>query len=102
MTDEVLALACEEISAEDWQRTPASVKRLLLTLASEVAELKQRVAVLEEENRLLCEQLAGNSQNSSRPPSSDGPGTKAMRGSQGPSGKKRGAQRGHKGHGCCS
>lgn len=98
MTDEVLALAGEEISADDWQRTPASVKRLLLALASEVAELKQRLAVLEEENRLLREQLAGNSQNSSRPPSSDKPGTKALRSSQAPSGKKRGAQRGHKGH----
>lgn len=98
MTDEVLTLAGEEISAEDWQRTPASVKRLLLALAGEVAELKQRVAVLEEENRLLREQLTGNSQNSSRPPSSDKPGTKALRSSRAPSGKKRGGQPGHRGH----
>jgi transposase len=104
MTDELLALAGEEISAEDWERTPASVKRLVMALASEVAGLKQRVLVLEEENRLLREQLAGNSQNSSRPPSSDtlagtgGAGTASARISKRPSGKKRGAQRGHKGH----
>jgi transposase len=98
MTDEVLALAGEEISAEDWQRTPASVKRLLLASASEVAELKERVALLEEENRLLREQLASNSQNSSRPPSSDGPGAKAPRSSRATTGKKRGGQPGHQGH----
>jgi len=69
MTEEPLALAAAGISADDWQRTPISVKRLLMALAGEVAELKQRMAVLEEENRLLREQLAGNSQNSSRPPS---------------------------------
>jgi transposase len=98
MQTEPLALNLEGVSEEDWQDTPASVKQLLLALMAEVAELKGRVSRLEEENRQLREQLAGNSGNSSLPPSSDGPGAMAERVKKHPSGRKRGAQKGHRGH----
>jgi transposase len=88
----------EGVSAEDWQRTPASVKQLLVMLMQEVIELKQRVALLEEENHHLREQLASNSGNSSLPPSSDGPAAAPQRPEKHPSGRKRGAQKGHQGH----
>ncbi len=97
MKTELLALNLEGVSGDDWQDTPASVKQLLSALMAEVTELKGRVARLEEENRHLREQLAGNSRNSSLPPSSDGPAA-PERAEKQPSGKKRGAQKGHQGH----
>lgn len=93
-----LALNLEGVSDEDWQDTRASVKQLLLALMAEVTELKGRVSRLEEENRCLREQLAGNSGNSSLPPSSDGPGSMAKRIKKQASGRERGAQKGHQGH----
>ncbi|MEW6499594.1 MAG: IS66 family transposase, partial [Cyanobacteriota bacterium] len=89
-----------EISAEDWAKTPPSVKALveyLMKEVAEIAELKARVSKLEEENRYLREQLGRNSGNSSQPPSTDGPGQKVTNKQQG-SGKKRGGQKGHRGH----
>jgi transposase len=55
-----------------------------------IAQLMQRVRVLEEQVHL-------NSSNSSKPPSSDGPG-RGNRAARRASGRKRGAQPGHKGH----
>ncbi len=98
MQTKPLALNLEGVSEEDWQDTRASVKQLLLALMAEVAELKGRVSRLEEENHCLREQLAGNSGNSSLPPSSDGPGAMAERVKKHPSGRKRGAQKGRRGH----
>jgi hypothetical protein len=98
METEPLALNFEGVSGEDWQDTPASVKQLLLALMAEVSELKGRIARLEEENHCLREQLAGNSRNSSLPPASDGPGAVAEGVKKQPSGRKRGAQKGHRGH----
>jgi transposase len=56
----------------------------IATQAAEIVELKRR--------------LGENSSNSSKPPSSDPPGTRADRAGASPSGKRRGGQRGHKGH----
>lgn len=61
-----------------------------------VAQAEQ-LAVLQAQVRLLQERVNLNSRNSSKPPSSDGPGSgnrAARRASQ----RKRGAQPGHKGH----
>lgn len=54
-----------------------------------IQQLMQRLSVLEERVNL-------NSRNSSKPPSSDGPGT-PPRASRAPSGKRLGGQPGHKG-----
>lgn len=68
-------------------------------LLMEVKRLNARVLELEKENALLRSQLSQNSQNSHRPPSSDGMNRQASRKSglpkSGP--KKLGGQVGHKG-----
>ena len=56
----------------------------------------ERVAQLEAENAELRARLGQNSQNSSKPPSSDPPGT--PREPKVPTGRSRGGQPGHKGH----
>ena len=69
-------------------------------LEQELLAARERIRLLEEENRVLRARLGGDSSNSSRPPSSDGPGAKAKRrrrGKRKPSGRKAGGQPGHKG-----
>jgi len=79
------------VSTEDWAATPPVVQELVLSLAATVQQLTHRMADLEERQRQT-------SRNSSKPPSSDPPGTppRAQRTS---SGRKRGGQKGHRGHG---
>lgn len=61
-----------------------------------IEKLEQTVSALEERVRELEARLAQNSTNSSQPPSSDGPGV--VREPRKPTGKKRGGQKGHRGH----
>jgi transposase len=65
-------------------------------LEAKVAWLMDEVARLRAENQELRAQLAKNSQNSSKPPSSDAPGVERPR--KEPTGRKPGGQPGHKGH----
>lgn len=72
---------------------PEALVDIILALQEQVQILTQRVQQLED-------QINKNSQNSSKPPSSDGlkkpkPAPKSLRKR---SGKKRGGQKGHKGH----
>jgi len=77
---------------------------LIVRLFAVVEDLQARVTLLEAENQALCAEvkelrgkLAKNSQNSSKPPSTDGyqkPKPKSLRK---PSGKKSGGQKGHPG-----
>jgi transposase len=76
------------VSKEDWAATPASVLRWVIELRAENQELKKRLAAIEE-------RLNTNSTNSSKPPSSDPPGT--LRNRHKPSGKPKGGQPGHPG-----
>jgi len=61
-----------------------------------IADLEREVAALKAQVAELLARLGQNSQNSSKPPSSDPPGT--QRDSKAPTGRARGGQPGHKGH----
>ena len=79
------------ITEEDWNRTPPAVQAVVMALWQQVAALQAEVAQLRE-------QLGRNSQNSSKPPSSDAPSA-PPRPKRAPSGRKPGGQPGHTGHG---
>jgi hypothetical protein len=80
-----------EITEQEWEQTPLSVKLLIKHL---VENFDKRIEKLEEENRYLKEQIARNSSNSSLPPSSN---SQAFKEEKRPkkSEKKRGGQKGH-------
>jgi len=79
------------IPEEDWKQTPFSVQVIIIALM-------KHITGLEKEMDELKEQINKNSQNSSKPPSSDG-----LRKSSKPkaesTGRKIGGQKGHHGHG---
>jgi transposase len=75
-----------------------AVVAALLALSAQVAALEARLAKQEERIAELERRLNRNSRNSSLPPSADPPGAPARK--RGPSsGRGRGAQHGHEGHG---
>ena len=83
-----LMSAIEQLEASGEVLSPA-VRAVIERLEKTIAELQERVRELEA-------RLALNSTNSSKPPSSDGPGV--PRPAKKPKGRKRGGQPGHKGH----
>jgi transposase len=78
-----------EINDRDWEQTPMPVRQVILQLSETLTGLKQRIQELEA-------RLGQNSQNSSRPPSSDAPRQRAKRKKSKGQGKP-GARKGHKG-----
>jgi transposase len=86
------------ISEADWLATPAAVRGFLLAQQQEIEELRGQLTALATELACLREQISRSSRNSSRPPSSDGPGFKPPERRKG-SGRKRGGQPGHPGAG---
>ncbi len=82
------------IPKELWDRIPAAAQAALSAL---IGNLQSEVAALRQQVADLTARLSQNSQNSSRPPSSDGPAVK-RRPPREPSGRRRGAQPGHEYH----
>ena len=84
-----------------WDRIPPDAQAAVLTLVERyeqtIVRLEQTVARLEQRVAELEARLNQNSQNSSRPPSSDPPTVKRSPPRE-PSGKKRGGQPGHERH----
>lgn len=88
----------EEISPEDWERTPTSVKQFIGRLTHQVEQLQQQYQELQTQLQLLQEQVNRNSSNSSQAPSADSPQVEKRR-RPGKSGRQRGGQPGHRGFG---
>src|SRR3954470_733913 len=82
------------VPEEVWEQAPEAVQVVLSGL---VTSYEQRIAQLEAEVREVTARLNQNSQNSSKPPSSDGPHVK-RRPPQPASGRKAGGQPGHAPH----
>lgn len=81
----------------DWQLIPESVRQYILFLERTAADLHKRVESLEQRLEKLEVQTKKNSKNSSKPPSSDSPYTRA--GAKKPKSKRtKGGQKGHKAH----
>src|SRR5262249_47461383 len=77
--------------AQDWAQTPLAVQAYVHTLRNEVAQLHDRVEILEA-------RLTQNSTTSSRPPSSDSPYKKPRRRTTSTTPRRAGGQLGHPGH----
>jgi transposase len=76
--------------------TVAQCHAVIALLGQQVALLQEQMAELQARNAWLQEQLKLDSRNSSKPPSSDGPGA-GNRAQRRASQRKRGAQKGHPG-----
>ena len=60
-------------SDDDWQATPEPVKQYIISLEQAIALLIKKVEALEHRTEKLEGSVNKNSQNSSKPPSSDSP-----------------------------
>ncbi|GET38413.1 transposase IS66 [Microseira wollei NIES-4236] len=85
----------EQIPPDDWEKTPASVKKMVELMAQRIDSLEQQALELLSLQQQLLEKVNKTSKNSSSPPSSDPPG-KGQK-SRKKSTKKRGGQPGHEG-----
>jgi transposase len=79
------------IPAEDWEKTPTSVQAVIAMIWRDNQTLKEQVEKLQE-------RVNKNSQNSSKPPSSDLPQKRSYPKPE-LSGEKKGGRKGHHGHG---
>ena len=86
------------ISEADWLSFPAGARKLILAQQQEIEQLRSQLTALATELAQLRERIGRSSCNSSKPPSSDGPGFKLPERGKG-SGRKRGGQPGHPGTG---
>jgi len=93
--EQKLASIIEQIPPDDWEKTPASVKKMVESMAQRIDTLEQQAHSLLEAQPQLVEKVNQTSKNSSSPPSSDPPGFGHK--SQKKTGKKRGGQPGHEG-----
>ena len=82
----------------DWLLWPPEARAFILAQQQEIEQLRSQLAALATELARLRERIGRSSRNSSKPPSSDGPGFKPPARRKG-SGRKRGGQPGHPGSG---
>ena len=85
-------------SEADWLQTPEPVRQYVEQLEQTIIALVAKVEQLEKRIEQLEAGSKKNSQNSSKPPSSDSPYTKPQRKKAVKKNRKRGAQKGHQGH----
>jgi transposase len=64
------------ISDADWVSWPAGARDLIVAQLEEIEQLRTQLTALATELASLREQIGRSSRNSSKPPSSDGPGFK--------------------------
>jgi hypothetical protein len=64
------------ISEADWLATPSAVRGLILAQQEEIQQLRAQVCTMATELASLREQIGRTSRNSSKPPSTNGPGFK--------------------------
>ena len=86
------------IPEADWLSWPPEASQFILAQQQEIELLRGQLTALESELAQLRERIGRSSRNSSKPPSSDGPGFKPPERRKG-SGRKRGGQPGHPGSG---
>ncbi len=88
----------QELSTEDWERTPIAVKKLVVQLSQKIEQLEQQLKELQKSNQELTEKVNSLFQElTPRPPSSDLPQVEKKK-TKKTRGKKRGGQPGHQGH----
>lgn len=87
----------QQITDEEWERTPPRVKQLVMDMAQRLATIERQLVELQAENKLLKEQINRTSNNSSQAPSSDSPKAPKHKPKE-KSAKRRGGQPGHEGH----
>jgi hypothetical protein len=85
------------IDNEDWEKTPVSVRQIVLLLISRIEGLEGHCKEIKDLKEQLNEKITRNSENSHSPPSAD-PIDFQSRRKKKPKGKKRGGQPGHPGH----
>jgi len=66
--DEKHLLETAGIDAEDWEKTPASVRQLVVQLGDKIEQLEQHLKELQGANQQLNEKVNRNSKNSHSPP----------------------------------
>jgi len=81
----------------EWFTTPEAVRAYIVHLEKTIYQMQQQLRQLEKRTEKLEVRTKMNSQNSSKPPSSDSPFDKKKKKSK-KSKRKRGGQKGHKGH----
>jgi transposase len=81
----------------DWLSTPQAVKDYIVYLEKTIFQMQQQLGQLEKRTEKLEARTKMNSQNSSKPPSSDSPFDKKKKKKK-KTKRKRGGQKGHKGH----
>lgn len=81
----------------DWLSTPEPVRAYIIHLERIIGQMQQRLELIEKRTEKLEARTKMNSQNSSKPPSSDSPFNKQKKKTK-KSKRKRGGQKGHKGH----